>query len=429
MDEKTIGRVRSASGSQNGILRCGRLTFCVAALLVLPLGCDKQQPSFQSKFFSGVEVIGRRGAGIGELNKPRSVTLDRQDNLYVVDMTGRVQKFSPRGEFLLSWQMPQTDKGKPKGMCRDADGNIVVLEPHYSRVNHYTPEGKLAFQWGTHGTNRGELAFPRSVAVNSRGEILVSEYGVTERVQCFSVARAVPSALPDSPDGSRGPSLVRQFGTAGTGSGEFNRAEGLGIDAQDRIYVADSCNHRVQIFSSDGQFIAAYGKPGTAPGEMSYPYDVRVDAQGFQYVCEFGNSRVQIFDPQHRLVEVLGGAGATPGKMSNPWAIALDSHGNLYVADGGNNRVLKFIRRTAAVSQTRRSAPEKRQRTAALQNLPGGAKRFGLRWQSPQARAATPLSFHRTSVPDCQPHPIARRSQSGVAASLCHRSPYPHIRA
>ena len=327
-------------------------------LLVLVLGCDREsQPAFESKFFSGVEVIGRRGAGAGELNKPRSVAVDRDDNLYVVDMTGRVQKFSPDGQFLLSWQMPQTDKGKPKGMCRDADGNIIVLEPHYSRVNHFTAAGQLAHQWGSHGTNRGELALPRSVAVNSRGEIFVSEYGVTERVQCFKVGRSVSEvgrSVPAEPSGSTNtngsagmprPTLVRELGHAGTGPGEFNRAEGLGIDAQDRIYVADSCNHRVQIFSPDGQFITAYGKPGTAPGEMSYPYDVRIDAQGFQYVCEFGNSRVQIFDPQHHLVEVLGGPGAAPGKMSNPWAIALDSHGNLYVADGGNNRVLKFVRR------------------------------------------------------------------------------------
>src|SRR5688572_5888862 len=134
--------------------------------LVLDLGCDKQKPTFTSAFFSGVEVIGRRGAGAGELNEPRSVAVDDQDNLYVVDMTGRVQKFSPRGEFLLLWQMPQTDKGKPKGMCRDSEGNIVVLEPHYSRVNHFTPQGKLVRQWGNHGTNTGELAFPRSVALN-----------------------------------------------------------------------------------------------------------------------------------------------------------------------------------------------------------------------------------------------------------------------
>jgi DNA-binding beta-propeller fold protein YncE len=305
-----------------------RSKIVLVLVLVLVVGCSKQG-TFHSAFFSSVEVIGHRGAGIGELNKPRSVTVDKDDNLYVVDMTGRVQKFSTRGEFLLSWQMPQTDKGKPKGMCRDREGNIVVLEPHYSRVNHFSPEGKLVCQWGTHGTNAGELAFPRSVAVNSKGEIIVSEYGLTERVQCFS---------------SDGKTLARAFGKAGAGPAEFNRAEGLGTDAQDRIYVADSCNHRIQIFSPDGQHLATYGKPGTAPGEMSYPYDVRVDAQGFQYVCEFGNSRIQIFDAQHHLVEVLGGPGAAPGKMSNPWAIALDSRGNLYVADAGNHRVLKFVR-------------------------------------------------------------------------------------
>jgi DNA-binding beta-propeller fold protein YncE len=322
------------------LLHCGHIAqvnvrppIVFVLVLLLLLGCDKQAPTLESKFFTSVEIIGRRGAGIGELNKPRSVAVDREDNLYVVDMTGRVQKFSPRGEFILSWQMPQTDKGKPKGMCRDGEGNIIVLEPHYSRMNHFTPQGKLAHQWGTHGTNRGELAFPRSVAVNSRGETLVSEYGLTERVQCFS---------------EKGKTLVRQFGSVGSGPGEFNRAEGLGIDAQDRVYVADSCNHRIQIFSPDGQFLSTYGKPGSAPGEMSYPYDVRVDSQGFQYVCEFGNSRIQIFDSRHKLIEVLGGPGAAPGKMSNPWAIALDSHGNLYVADAGNHRVLKFMRRKDA---------------------------------------------------------------------------------
>src|SRR5437868_5466701 len=101
-------------------------------------------------------------------------------------MTGRVQKFSPAGVFLSSWQMPQTDLGKPKGMCRDAQGNIIVVEPHYSRVNHFTPEGKLVAQWGAHGTNAGELTTPRAVAVEPRGQTFVSEYGLTERVQIFT---------------------------------------------------------------------------------------------------------------------------------------------------------------------------------------------------------------------------------------------------
>ena len=289
-------------------------------------GCSRS-PEPQLRFFQRVEVIGRRGTGAGELNKPRSVAVDAEDNLYVVDMTGRVQKFSPQGEFLLSWQMPQTDKGKPKGMCRDREGRIVVLEPHYSRANHFSPAGVLQQQWGVHGTNVGELAFPRSVAVSSN--LLVSEYGITERVQAFTL------------DGQK---AVLAFGEPGDGPGQFNRVEGLDVDAAGRIYVADSCNHRIQIFSPNGEFLAMYGRAGTAPGEMSYPYDIRVDRDGFQFVCEFGNSRIQIFDAQNRLVEVIGAPGSPPGKFSNPWSIALDSRGNLYVADAGNHRVQKFVR-------------------------------------------------------------------------------------
>ncbi|MBA4150702.1 MAG: ABC transporter permease subunit [Verrucomicrobia bacterium] len=308
---------------------------CGAGLLVS--GCSVSNGNnagnktpVQSKFFSHVEIIGGRGTGLGQFNKPRSLALDRDDNLFVVDMTGRVQKFSPDGAYLLHWQMPQTDLGRPKGMGLDAEGNIIVIEPHYSRVNHFSPDGKLVFQWGVHGTNNGQLAFPRSVAINSRGEMYLSEFGATERVQHFS---------------KQGETFRNSFGSPGNQTGAFNRPEGLGLDAQDQIYVADSCNHRVQVFAPDGAFLRSFGKAGSGRSEMSYPFDVRVDGGGFQFVCEFGNSRIQIFDAANQSVEILGKPGSAPDQFANPWSIAFDSKGNLYVADSQNHRVQKFVRK------------------------------------------------------------------------------------
>jgi hypothetical protein len=326
--------------------RGGERTAGLVVLLALG-GCAPgpagNETPLASRLFSRAQVIGTRGVGLGQFNKPRSVALDLQDNLYVVDMTGRVQKFSSNGLFLLSWQMPQTELGKPKGLCRDRQGNIVVVEPHYQRINHFSPSGQLAAQWGRRGTNSGQFMMPRAVAVNSQNEILVSEYGPAERVQRFRLGGERGG---ESGTGrAAAPRFLGAIGRGGTGPGEFNRPEGLCVDAQDRIYVADSCNHRIQVFSREGGWLRTYGKAGNGRGELSYPYDICVDAAGRQYVCEFGNSRIQVFDAKDEPIEIIGGPGAAAGQFNNPWGLALDSAGNLYVADSQNHRVQKLVRR------------------------------------------------------------------------------------
>ncbi len=340
-------------GWQRGRRRDLKVAIGMAILLLV--GCSPESgrvpaSRLNSSIFSHVEVIGSRGTGPGQFNKPRSLALDTNDNVFVVDMTGRVQKFSPNGKFLLSWQMPQTDLGKPKGMCRDRDGNIVVLEPHYQRVNHFTTEGKLVAQWGVKGTNAGELTLPRAIAVDTKNNVIVSEYTLVDRVQKFS------------PYGKR---VLSVWGTPGLLPGEFNRAEGVGLDVRDDIHVADSCNHRIQVFSPDGKFLRTYGKAGERLNDMSYPYDICIDAQGRQFVCEFGNSRIQVFDAKDRAIEIIGKAGGEPGEFNKPWSIAFDSKGNLYVADSMNHRVQKLVRKESSRHQAASSREKPRSKLQA----------------------------------------------------------------
>ncbi|MCB1126418.1 MAG: 6-bladed beta-propeller, partial [Verrucomicrobiae bacterium] len=251
----------------------------LASLATAGCGGDRREDTtVQSAFFERVSIVGTRGRGPGEFNKPRSLTVDRHDDLFVVDLTGRVQRFDHEDHYVADWQMPETVLGRPKGMAVDAAGNIIVVEPHYARLNHFRPSGELVNQWGQRGTEPGQVMFPRAVAVNAAGEIWVSEYGRAERVQRFT------------PDGSK---LLAVLGEPGSEPGQFNRPEGLCVDASDRLFVADSCNHRIQVFAADGTFERIIGRPGAGPGELGYPYDVRVDADGNLIVCEFGNSRIQ----------------------------------------------------------------------------------------------------------------------------------------
>ena len=322
--------------------RLGQTIALGCSVLLAGCGAGPGDRGFESTIFSEVRVIGGRGNGPGRFVKPRSVAVDRANNVYVCDMTGRVQKFDPEGNYLLQWQMPEIERGRPKGMALDHEGNIVVVEPHYSRINHFTPEGRLVSQWGRHGRERGELSFPRAVAIAPDGSAFVSEFQIVERLQKFSLARE---------------SVQVEISGAGHGPSEFNRAEGLSLDAAGKLYVADSCNHRVQVFGGEGTFLREHGGPGTASGEFSYPYDVRVDEQGRQYVCEFGNSRVTVLDADDQVLEILGGAGSAPGQFNNPWSLALDSQGNLYVADSKNHRVQKLIRREPAPDFQLSSSP------------------------------------------------------------------------
>lgn len=301
-------------------------------------GCQPSEPNEslpESSLFEEVLVIGSQGRSPGYFIKPRSLTVDGSDNLYVVDMTGRVQKFDAEGTFVLQWQMPELERGKPKGMGIDSQGNIIVIEPHYSRVNHFTSDGILVKQWGNYGTSEGLLTLPRSVAIGLNGHLIISEYQGAERLQVFQEPAM---------------NFLFAIGSQGSEVGHFNRPEGVTCDKAGNLYVADSCNHRIQVFDPTGTWLKAFGEPGSDAGSMSYPYDLVWDHQNHLYVCEFGNSRIQVLNDQGKTLEILGGPGSAVGKLSNPWSIALDSTGSLYVADAANHRVQKWIRKPSTTS-------------------------------------------------------------------------------
>ncbi len=90
------------------------------------------------------------------------------------------------------------------------------------------------------------------------------------------------------------PQLVLQWGSQGSGPGQFNRPTGICVDRDSNVYVVDL--NRVQKFTSDGTYLGSFGGTGSGPGQFSAAIDVAVDPSGRIYVTDAQNIRTQVFD-------------------------------------------------------------------------------------------------------------------------------------
>ncbi len=273
-------------------------------------------------------VWGIHGTKPGWLHKPRVAAFDDRDELYLADLTDRIQVFSRDGRYIRGWRTPDFNVDGPSGLTIDRLGRLLVADTHFYRVLVYSQAGEILFQIGdgVQGTTPGRFGYPTDVVIDRAGNFYVSEYGENDRIQVFS------------PEGE----WLRQWGGHGYEPGEFLRPRALAMDENEQLYVADSCNHRIQVFDTEGKLLRLWGSRGAEPGQMSYPYDLAIGPDRMLYVCEYGNHRVQKFTLDGRPMGTWGHSGRGPGELNNPWALAVDSGGEVSVIDSNNHRVQRF---------------------------------------------------------------------------------------
>ncbi len=194
----------------------------------------------------------------------------------------------------------------PHDMAADADGFIYVVDSYNHRIVKLSPEGQPVDVWASTwhlGLEPGEW-LPGCMTLE--GE---------------------PLAL---------------------GDGEFCEPWGVTVGPQGRVYVADTWNHRIQVFDADGQFLGKVGEfgqtgdPQSAPGLFYGPRDVVVGADGSIYVSDTGNKRIQVFDQDLRHRSFFGGPGIIEGRLEEPVGLALGPDDLIYVADTWNHRIQAF---------------------------------------------------------------------------------------
>jgi len=272
------------------------------------------------------------------------VAVDSKDNVYLMTRKdARIIVYDREGNFLRSWGedifTPRTH-----GIAIDPKDMVYTVDDGDHTVRKFTPEGKQVMMIGTPGVAsdtgydgkkkdsiaQGGPPFnrPTDVAIASNGELYVCDGYGNARVHRFTA------------DGK----LIQSWGEPGTGTGEFILPHGIGISSDDRVFVADRENDRIQIFSLDGEFLDMWT-------HVQRPTDISFDKEGRIYVSElwwkpgdmcFTNGPIKFDRPGG--VRVLDLAGnlllhwcsadrEAPGNFVAPHTLCVDSRGNLYVGE------------------------------------------------------------------------------------------------
>jgi uncharacterized protein (TIGR03663 family) len=187
----------------------------------------------------------------------------------------------------------------PRGIALGPDGNVYVVDSDNYRIQVFGPDGTFLREWG-------------------------SQCNLEDGHGCVD------------PDGS---------GPLASGDGQFQEPWGIAVAPDGRVYVADTWNHRIQVFDSNGAFLTKWGQYGQtdSPVALFYgPRDVAVDSSGRVFVTDTGNKRVVVFDQDGNLLYQWGGGGVLGGYFEEPVGIDTGTDGTIYVADTWNQRVQVF---------------------------------------------------------------------------------------
>lgn len=178
---------------------------------------------------------------------------------------------------------------RPRDVAEMSDGSFVVVGGSGSGSDNkamvFDSGGVFDFEFGTFGTGNGQFFSPSGVCVLSDGSIVVSDTG-NSRVQKFN---------------SSGTYLTK-WGTLGTGDTNFNAPQGITRDATDQIWVADSgadidAANQIRVFNSSGTFQFKFGSYGSGAGQFNGLRGIHYDlTNNLLFAADSGNARVQVFN-------------------------------------------------------------------------------------------------------------------------------------
>jgi YD repeat-containing protein len=251
----------------------------------------------------------------------------------------------------------------PKGVALDSKGDIWVTDTENNRVQEFNSKGEYLLKFGSKGTGNGQFEHPEGIAIDSSGNLWITDPG-NSRVQEFnskgeyvsqfknnilqhSLGIAVAKGNIFVANSSNG--HLYEFNTKGELLHENTRA---GLQAEGVVagssgnIYASSNNNELEIFNEKLEYLRSIGNTHGEPDQMMHPVGITIDSFGDLWVADKGKNRIDEYDQSGEFLGEFGGEGTGNGQFKAPEGIAVNASGEMWVADTANNRIQKLVPET-----------------------------------------------------------------------------------
>jgi sugar lactone lactonase YvrE len=297
------------------------------------------------------------------------------------ELAGRVNLAT--GPFNLSDRPgPGTEPGQfkdPIGVAVGQDGVIAVVDSGNARVQRFDRDGGFLSVWGE---DEGGVTFTRTANGLGPTGVTLAPDGTTwvadtwgHRVVALDASGAIVQTIgAETIDTGDDRARVDEAG------GRFFGPRDIAV-SDAAIYVVDTGNERVQLFTRDGAFVDAWGGYGSEPDQLIEPVGIALGPDGNVYVADSGNARISIFTPDGEPVAqwpVSAWPAPVPGGLPPAFQpyLDFDADGNLYASASNAGQVLVFDSEGETISAVTDADSERLTQPVGVASAPDGAMLF-----------------------------------------------------
>ena len=319
-------------------------------------------------------------ATTGKINQPYGVAADDFGNVFIADYSNnRIRKVSTNGvmttvagsarHLFFGDGGAATNAGiySPSGVALDASGNLYIADSRNNCIRKVDTNGIITtiagnFIPGYSGdggaATNASLRNPYGITCDTNGNLFIADSynNCIRKVDTNGIITTI-TGKSGGFSGDGGPAT----------NAALNQPEGLALDANGNLLIADTHNNRVRkvdvygvITTLAGNGVGYYsGDNGAATNAGMNPYAVAVDGYGDVYIADPYNNNIRRVDPYGIITTVAGtngfaiagtsgfgysgdGISATNALLDVPIGVALDSYGRVLIADSANNRIRRF---------------------------------------------------------------------------------------